>query len=88
MPGCWSGEWTGFYYQPLPEASDPRLQLSYRLAKFLDREMKPAERALILSPPWDPAVFDFYLQRARETRDRPDVLEGILAPPLAPEHSF
>jgi chemotaxis protein histidine kinase CheA len=25
---------------------------------------------------------------ARENRDRPDVLEGILAPPLAPEHSF
>jgi HPt (histidine-containing phosphotransfer) domain-containing protein len=25
---------------------------------------------------------------ARENRDRPDVLEGILAPPLAPEQSF
>jgi hypothetical protein len=32
------------------------------------------------------AVTDEFL--ARENRDRPDVLEGILAPPLAPEQAF
>ena len=32
------------------------------------------------------AVTDEFL--ARENRDRPDVLEGIMAPPLAPEQAF
>jgi hypothetical protein len=49
------------------EDADPRLQLSYRLARFFDRSLQPGQRALILSPPWDRQYFDFYLQRARET---------------------
>ena len=60
------GVWATYQYVAR-EASDPRLDLSYRLAKFFDRELKPGERALVLSPPWDRALFDFYLQRARET---------------------
>jgi len=49
------------------EASEPRVDLSYRLAKFFDRELQPGERALILSKPWDRSVYDYYLQEARET---------------------
>jgi hypothetical protein len=60
------GVW-GTWQYVAREALDPRLQLSYQLAKFFDRELKPGERALVLSPPWDRALFDFYLQRARET---------------------
>ncbi len=60
------GVWGAWQYVAR-EASDPRLQLSYHLAKFFDRELRPGQRALILSPPWDRSLFDFYLQRARET---------------------
>ena len=60
------GVW-GAYRYVAREASDPRLQLSYRVAKFFDRSVQPGERALVLSPPWDRSYFDFYLQRARET---------------------
>ena len=60
------GVW-GTYQYVARENSDPRLQLSYRLANFFDRELQSGERALILAPPWDRALFDFYLQRARET---------------------
>ncbi len=60
------GIW-GAYQYVARENSDPRLELSYRLAKFFDRELQPGERALVLAPPWDRELFDFYLQRARET---------------------
>jgi len=49
------------------KAADPHLALSYRLAKLFDRRLEPGERALILAAPWPRQVFDFYLQRARET---------------------
>ncbi len=81
------GMW-GTYQYLSHEASDPRLQLSYQLAKFFDREMKPGERALIVSPPWDRALFDFYLQRARETGGEPrykaavrNLAESDMSPP-------
>ncbi len=64
--GVASGAW-GTYNYVAREAADPRLQLAYRLARFLHREMKPTDRVLILSPPWDRAVLYFYLERARET---------------------
>ena len=57
----------GSYRLVSREASEPRLELSYRLAKFFDHALQPGERALILSPPWPAGTFDFYLQRARET---------------------
>lgn len=60
------GIW-GSYQYVAREASDPRIQLSYRLAKFFDRALQPGERALIVSPGWDRSYFDFYLERARET---------------------
>ncbi|HWZ33409.1 MAG TPA: glycosyltransferase family 39 protein [Bryobacteraceae bacterium] len=60
------GVW-GTYQYVAREDSDPRLQLSYRVAKFFDGALQPGQRALILSPPWDRQFFDFYLQRARET---------------------
>ena len=60
------GVW-GSYRYVARENSDPHLSLSYRLAKFFDRELKPGERAWIVARPWDRELFDFYLQRARET---------------------
>ena len=60
------GVW-GSYRFVEREASDPHLALSYRLARFFDGALQPGERALVLAPPWPPEVFDFYLQRARET---------------------
>ncbi len=57
----------GSYRFVANEAADPRLQLSYRLARFFDHALEPGQRALILSPSWPPHTFDFYLQRARET---------------------
>ena len=66
LAGVMFGIW-GSYRFVANEAADPRLQLSYRLAKFLDHALEPGQRALILSPPWPPLTFDFYLQRARET---------------------
>src|SRR5262249_22686942 len=64
--GIGLGIW-GTYQYVARENSDPRLQVNYRVAKFFDTHLEPGERALILSPPWDQSVFDFYLQRARET---------------------
>lgn len=66
LAGVLFGTW-GSYRFVASEAADPRLQLSYRLAKFFDHTLDPGQRALILSPPWPPHTFDFYLQRARET---------------------
>jgi hypothetical protein len=60
------GVW-GSYRYVAREASDPRLQLSYRTAKVLDSVLRPGERAVIQSRPWPPATFDFFLRRARET---------------------
>jgi hypothetical protein len=64
--GVLFGIW-GSYQFVAREASDPRLVLSWRLAKFFDNTLQPGERALILSPPWSEEVFDFYLRRARKT---------------------
>ncbi len=66
IAGILFGSW-GAYRLVATEAADPRLQLSYRLAKFFDHSLDPGQRALILSPPWPPHTFEFYLQRARET---------------------
>jgi hypothetical protein len=66
LAGILFGIW-GSYRFVTNEAADPRLQLSYRLAKFFDRTLDPDQRAAILSPPWPPSTFEFYLQRARET---------------------
>ena len=60
------GVW-GTWQYVAREDSDPRMQLAYRLAKFFDRQLAPGEKALILAPPWDQRLFDFYLERARET---------------------
>src|SRR5207249_282549 len=60
------GTW-GTYQYVKREASDPQILLSYRLAKFFDRELQPGERVLILAPPWPNRFADFYLERARAT---------------------
>jgi hypothetical protein len=64
--GVLFGVW-GSYQFVEQEAADPHLALSYRLARFFDGALQPGERALVLAPPWPHEVFDFYLQRARET---------------------
>jgi hypothetical protein len=81
------GVW-GSYRFARQEAADPHLVLSYRLAKFFDRALQPGERALILAPPWPREVFDFYLQRARETGGQAgyeaavrSLLEADMSPP-------
>lgn len=66
LAGILFGIW-GSYRFVVNEAADPRLQLSYRLARFFDHTFEPDQRALILSPPWPPNTFEFYLQRAKET---------------------
>jgi hypothetical protein len=49
------------------ETSKPDIQLSYRLAKYLDGKMQPGERALILSQPITEDMLQGYLKKAQET---------------------
>src|SRR5258708_30322364 len=49
------------------ETSKPDVQLSYRLAKYLDGRMATGERALILSKPITVDMLQGYLSKAQQT---------------------
>jgi len=49
------------------ETSKPDVQLSYRVAKYLDGKMPAGERALILSKPITEDMLQNYLQKAQQT---------------------
>jgi len=49
------------------ETSKPDVQLSYRVAKYLDGKMKDRERALILSKPITEDMLQGYLTKAQQT---------------------
>lgn len=56
------GVWMGNRFL-LRDTSQPTIQLSYRLARFLDSSMEPSDRALILTS--EPSL-DLYLKKVRE----------------------
>ena len=49
------------------ETAAPDLQLSYRLAQYLDRAVGPGERAVVLAKPMDPAGIRFFVDSAQRT---------------------
>ncbi len=49
------------------ETSKPDVQLSYRLAKYLDNKMVTGERVLILSKPITEDMLQGYLSKAQQT---------------------
>jgi len=70
------------------DTADPHIQLSYQLAQYLDQNLGPGERALIVAKPVTPDMYQAYFDRIRHQQGQAGVehafqlMAGINASPL------